>query len=79
MTDLTPLDKLETPAAVVDLDRMERNLDAAAGYAAEHGLVLRPHVKTHKSPFVASAQLARGAGGLTCATPFEAADKVQPA
>jgi D-serine deaminase-like pyridoxal phosphate-dependent protein len=72
MTDLTPLDKLETPAAVVDLDRMERNLDAVASYAAEHGLGLRPHVKTHKSPFVASAQLARGARGLTCATPFEA-------
>ncbi len=63
---------LETPAAVVDLDRMERNLDAAAAYAERHGLALRPHVKTHKSPMVASAQLARGARGLTCATPFEA-------
>jgi D-serine deaminase-like pyridoxal phosphate-dependent protein len=63
---------LETPAAIVDLDRMERNLDAAAAYAAAHGLALRPHVKTHKSPRVASAQLARGAAGLTCATPFEA-------
>ena len=72
MTDLTPLDKLETPAAVVDLDRMERNLDAAAAYAGAHGLALRPHVKTHKSPRIASAQLARGAAGLTCATPFEA-------
>jgi D-serine deaminase-like pyridoxal phosphate-dependent protein len=72
MTDLTPLAALETPAVVVDLDRMERNLDTAARYAAEHGLALRPHVKTHKSPLVASAQLARGARGLTCATPFEA-------
>jgi D-serine deaminase-like pyridoxal phosphate-dependent protein len=72
MTDLTPLDVLETPAAVVDLDRMERNLDTAARYAAEHGLMLRPHVKTHKSPRIAAEQLARGAGGLTCATPFEA-------
>jgi D-serine deaminase-like pyridoxal phosphate-dependent protein len=72
MTDLVPLELLETPAVVVDLDRMESNLDAAASYAAEHGLSLRPHVKTHKSPRIASAQLARGAGGLTCATPFEA-------
>jgi D-serine deaminase-like pyridoxal phosphate-dependent protein len=67
-----PLDALETPAIVVDLDRMERNLDAAAAYAAAHGLALRPHVKTHKSPLVAQEQLARGAHGLTCATPFEA-------
>src|SRR3954464_9049866 len=72
MTDLTPLDVLETPAAVVDLDRMERNLDAAAEYAAAHRLALRPHVKTHKSPRIAEAQLGRGARGLTCATPFEA-------
>src|SRR5829696_5088708 len=64
--------ELETPAIVVDLARMERNLDAAAAYAARHGLALRPHVKTHKSPLVASAQLERGARGLTCATPFEA-------
>jgi D-serine deaminase-like pyridoxal phosphate-dependent protein len=65
-------DSLETPAVVVDLDRMERNLDRAAAYAAAHRLALRPHVKTHKSPFIASAQLSRGARGLTCATPFEA-------
>lgn len=68
----TPLDALETPAVVVDLARMERNLDGAAAYAASHRLALRPHVKTHKSPRIASAQLARGARGLTCATPFEA-------
>ncbi|HUQ45256.1 MAG TPA: alanine racemase [Gemmatimonadaceae bacterium] len=69
---LMPLDALETPAVIVDLARMERNLDTAAAYAASHGLALRPHVKTHKSPRIASAQLARGARGLTCATPFEA-------
>jgi D-serine deaminase-like pyridoxal phosphate-dependent protein len=68
----TPLAALETPAVVVDLDRMERNLETASAYAATHGLALRPHVKTHKSPVVAAAQLSRGARGLTCATPFEA-------
>ncbi|MFL5608817.1 MAG: alanine racemase [Gemmatimonadaceae bacterium] len=66
------LDSLETPALVVDLDRMERNLDRAAAYAGAHGLALRPHVKTHKSTEVAAQQLSRGARGLTCATPFEA-------
>jgi D-serine deaminase-like pyridoxal phosphate-dependent protein len=63
---------LETPLPVVDLDRLGRNLDRAAAYATTHGLALRPHVKTHKSPRIASEQLRRGAVGLTCATPFEA-------
>ena len=57
------LDMLETPAAVVDLGRMERNLQRAADYSREHGLALRPHVKTHKSPLIAAAQLRLGARG----------------
>lgn len=74
MSDDIPsrLEAVETPALVVDLDRLEANLDRAADYAARHGIALRPHVKTHKSSFVASAQLRRGARGLTCATPREA-------
>ena len=66
------IESIDTPAALVDLDRMERNLARAADYARQHGLALRPHVKTHKSPRVASAQIALGASGLTCATPHEA-------
>ena len=66
------LDDLETPVAVVDLDRLARNLDRAANYANQHGLALRPHIKTHKSPRIASEQLKRGAVGVTCATTFEA-------
>ena len=62
---------LETPAALVDLDRLARNLDRAASYAAEHGLALRPHTKTHKTPWIAAEQLRRGAVGVTCATPRE--------
>ncbi|MEP6733637.1 MAG: alanine racemase [bacterium] len=70
-TDLT-LENIETPALLVDLDRMERNLARAAAYTKEHNLALRPHVKTHKSPRVASQQLSLGALGVTCATPHEA-------
>ena len=66
------IDELETPALLVDLDRMEGNLDKAAAYARAHGIALRPHIKTHKSPLLAREQLSRGAAGLTCATPFEA-------
>jgi len=63
---------LETPVPLVDLDRLERNLDRMARYAAEHRLGLRPHIKTHKAVRVASEQIGRGAVGLTCATPREA-------
>jgi len=62
---------LETPVPLVDLDRLERNLDRMAVYARSHRLALRPHAKTHKSPRIAAEQLRRGAVGLTCATPLE--------
>ncbi len=66
------ISELETPAAVVDLAIMERNLRLMAAYTSQHGLALRPHVKTHKSPWIAGRQMALGAVGLTCATPREA-------
>ncbi len=71
-TEATRLDQLETPAAIVDLDRLERNLERMAAYTSRHGLSLRPHVKTHKSPWIGARQVALGAVGLTCATPREA-------
>ncbi len=67
----TRLDQLETPAALVDLDILAQNIDRMAEYSALHGLSLRPHVKTHKSPRIAAEQLRLGAVGLTCATPRE--------
>jgi D-serine deaminase-like pyridoxal phosphate-dependent protein len=63
---------LETPAAVVDLERLADNLVRVQGYARQHRLALRPHVKTHKSPWIAAAQRRLGAVGVTCATPREA-------
>ncbi|MCC6316749.1 MAG: alanine racemase [Gemmatimonadaceae bacterium] len=63
--------ELETPCALVDLDRLAVNLDRMASYAVLHGLSLRPHIKTHKSPRIAAEQLRLGAVGLTCATPRE--------
>ena len=65
------LDQLETPCALVDLDRLAHNLDRMAAYCVLHDLALRPHVKTHKSPRIAAEQLRLGAAGLTCATPRE--------
>jgi D-serine deaminase-like pyridoxal phosphate-dependent protein len=69
---VTAFEELETPALLVDLDRMDANLDRAAAYSEKHGVALRPHIKTHKSPLLAREQLRRGAVGVTCATPFEA-------
>ena len=63
---------LETPALIVDLDVMERNLNRAAHYAREHDLRLRPHAKTHKSPALGRQQLDLGAAGLTVAKVSEA-------
>ncbi len=66
------ISEIETPALIVDLDILERNLGRVAGYAREHGLRLRPHTKTHKSPRMARRQLAGGAAGITVAKVSEA-------
>jgi D-serine deaminase-like pyridoxal phosphate-dependent protein len=66
------LDEIFTPAAVIDIDRMAKNLDKMARYTIQHGLALYPHTKTHKTPELSQEQLRRGALGLTVATLHEA-------
>ncbi|HET6228473.1 MAG TPA: D-TA family PLP-dependent enzyme [Longimicrobiaceae bacterium] len=63
---------LETPAALVDVDRMGANLRRAAEYCRAHGLAWRPHAKTHKTAAIAAEQVAAGAVGVTVATLREA-------
>jgi len=63
---------LATPALLVDLDRLERNLALVAGHCQTTGLWLRPHVKGHKCLELARLQLAGGAVGLACTTLAEA-------
>jgi D-serine deaminase-like pyridoxal phosphate-dependent protein len=60
------IDELDTPVAVVDLDRLETNIAGLQRYLAEHGIANRPHIKTHKIPQIAHMQLAAGAAGITC-------------
>ena len=55
---------IDTPALVVDLDTMERNLRTMAAFAAQHGVMLRPHAKMHKSAELAKLQMAAGAVGV---------------
>ena len=64
--------QLDTPALLIDLDVMERNLKRAADYARAHDLRLRPHTKTHKIPALARVQLDLGAAGITVAKVGEA-------
>jgi len=56
--------KIDTPALVVDLDAMARNVATLAEYAQKQGLRLRPHAKTHKSAWIAAQQIAAGAVGV---------------
>jgi len=63
---------LETPAVVVDLDVLERNLSRMAEYCRSHDLRLRPHTKSHKIPELAKRQLAHSAQGITVAKIGEA-------
>ena len=59
-----PVAAIDTPALVIDLDAMERNLAAMAAFAREHRVRLRPHAKTHKSAAIARLQMAAGAVGV---------------
>ena len=63
---------IETPALLVDLPAMERNLARMASYFERGPTRLRPHYKNHKCPELAKRQLAAGAVGITCATLSEA-------
>jgi D-serine deaminase-like pyridoxal phosphate-dependent protein len=64
--------QLTTPALVIDLDAMERNIARMAEHCRKHGVALRPHAKTHKSIRIAQLQVAAGAVGICAATLGEA-------
>lgn len=65
-------DYLETPAVVVELDTVERNIRSLVEGAKPYGIVHRPHIKTHRSVELAKLQLSLGAKGITCAKLGEA-------
>jgi len=62
----------DTPELVVDLDVVRANIDRTAALAAEAGVTVRPHVKTHKLPEIARLQLQAGAVGIQVAKLGEA-------
>lgn len=60
------VDQLDTPVLIIDLDGLEENLARYQRYYDEHGIRLRPHIKTHKNLAIAAMQMDVGAVGLTC-------------
>ena len=55
-----------TPVAVIDMDKVERNIARVQKACDTAGVANRPHIKTHKSPILAKMQIAAGARGITC-------------
>ncbi|MEA5097592.1 MAG: DSD1 family PLP-dependent enzyme [Burkholderiaceae bacterium] len=60
------IDRVNTPALLLDLDAFDTNIHQMAKLARHGGVALRPHVKAHKSVAIANAQLAAGAVGICC-------------
>src|SRR5918997_1197690 len=62
----------ETPYLLIDRPKMVRNIEKMAAISGRNGVALRPHVKTHKIPSLARAQIEAGAAGITVAKVSEA-------
>jgi len=63
---LMDISKLESPVAIVDLEKLQVNIFRLQSYLDEYGIANRPHIKTHKIPEIAHMQIKAGATGITC-------------
>jgi D-serine deaminase-like pyridoxal phosphate-dependent protein len=66
------LEQIETPAALIDIARMQKNIARMQAHMNTLGVAFRPHVKTTKCIDVVRAQIAAGARGITVSTLKEA-------
>lgn len=64
--------RMDAPAPIVLADVMQANIDRMQGFATEHGLALRPHVKTHKCVEIGRRQIEAGAVGISAGNVGEA-------
>ena len=64
--------ELDTPALILDLDKLTDNIQRMAKFADENKVKVRPHIKTHKCPEIAKRQIEAGAIGVTVAKLGEA-------
>lgn len=67
-----PVNEIDTPALVLDLEAFERNLATMANAVRGSGARLRPHAKSHKCPDIAKRQIQAGAIGICCQKVSEA-------
>ena len=67
-----PFNEIDTPALILDMDKMERNIQTMAEVFNGMPSDIRPHTKTHKTPLIAHKQIEAGAIGVTCAKLGEA-------
>ena len=67
-----PLEELQTPALIIDLDVFEANLVKMQSYLGPEGIALRAHTKMHKCPVIARKQIEGGARGVCAAKVSEA-------
>jgi len=67
-----PINEIDTPALLIDLERVEKNLQQMQQKADQYGVRLRPHIKTHKIPELALRQVQLGACGITASKVSEA-------
>lgn len=72
LTGVRVVPDLDTPALMVDVQTMQRNILGMAHIAESRGIALRPHIKTHKIPSIARRQREAGAAGITVAKISEA-------
>jgi len=63
---------LDTPALLIDIDQVKRNLHRWQKFCDQWGFKNRPHIKTHKIPELAHLQMEYGAVGITCQKVSEA-------
>ena len=67
-----PIEELDTPAVLIDLDALESNIKTMAADVKSRGAGWRPHSKSHKCPAIAHLQVEAGAIGVACAKLGEA-------
>lgn len=61
-----PKQEIDTPTLLIDLPKLDHNIEKMAAFADNAGVSLRPHMKTHKCPIISQKQIAAGAIGVTC-------------
>jgi len=67
-----PYSSLDTPAVLVNMDKLEANIREMSQLAAEAGARLRPHIKIHESALIARMQIEAGACGIEVGTVAQA-------